>query len=139
MRRRAWRDGGTEALRSKGPVPRERLSPQQWARLELKLQKGPLAHEFNLVNTRRAVSGTCRVALSLPGARWSVTGGLARGDVGIIDRSLKKSAMLMAMRIRNTATIAAISATIVPITTSSIFALRLSQPCPAQGTHTSSL
>ena len=31
---RAWRDGGTEALRSKGPVSRERLSPQQWARLE---------------------------------------------------------------------------------------------------------
>ncbi len=29
--RRAWRDGGTAALRSKGPVSRERLSPQQWA------------------------------------------------------------------------------------------------------------
>ena len=27
----AWRDGGTEALRSKGPVPQEKLSPQQWA------------------------------------------------------------------------------------------------------------
>jgi putative transposase len=43
---RAWRDGGTEALRSKGPVSRERLSPQQWARLELELRKGPLAHGF---------------------------------------------------------------------------------------------
>jgi transposase len=42
--RRAWRDGGPEALRSKGPVSRERLSPQQWARLELELRKGPLAH-----------------------------------------------------------------------------------------------
>jgi transposase len=42
----AWRDGGTEALRSKGPVSRERLSPQQWARLELELRKGPLAHGF---------------------------------------------------------------------------------------------
>ena len=31
--RRAWRDGGTEALRSKGPVSREKLSTQQWARL----------------------------------------------------------------------------------------------------------
>ena len=48
MRRwhRAWRDGGTEALRSKGPVSRERLSPQQWAWLEAELRKGPLAHGF---------------------------------------------------------------------------------------------
>ena len=36
----------TEALRSKGPVSRERLSPQQWARLEAELRKGPLAHGF---------------------------------------------------------------------------------------------
>ena len=43
---RAWRDGGAEALRSKGPVSRERLSPQQWARLEAALRKGPLAHGF---------------------------------------------------------------------------------------------
>ena len=43
---RAWRDGGTEALRSKGPVSREKLSPQQWARLEAELRKGPLAHGF---------------------------------------------------------------------------------------------
>jgi putative transposase len=44
--RRAWRDSGTEALRSRGPVSRERLSPQQWARLEAELRKGPLAHGF---------------------------------------------------------------------------------------------
>jgi transposase len=43
---RAWQDGGTEALRSKGPASRERLSPQQWARLELELRKGPLAQGF---------------------------------------------------------------------------------------------
>jgi transposase len=43
---RAWRDGGNEALRSKGPVSRERLGPQQWARLEAELRKGPLAHGF---------------------------------------------------------------------------------------------
>jgi putative transposase len=43
---KAWRDGGTAALRSKGPVSRERLSPQQWARLEAELRKGPLAHGF---------------------------------------------------------------------------------------------
>ena len=30
--RRWQRDGGAEALRSKGPVSRERLSPQLWAR-----------------------------------------------------------------------------------------------------------
>ena len=44
--RQAWRDGGTAALRSRGPVSRERLSAQQWARLELELGKGPLAHGF---------------------------------------------------------------------------------------------
>src|SRR5713226_4803752 len=43
---RAWQDGGTAALRSKGPVSREKLSPQQWVRLELELRKGPLAHGF---------------------------------------------------------------------------------------------
>ena len=43
---KAWRDGGAEALRSKGPVSRERLSAQQWARLEAELRKGPLAHGF---------------------------------------------------------------------------------------------
>jgi putative transposase len=43
---RAWEDGGTEALRSRGPVSQERLSPQQWAGLELELRKGPLAHGF---------------------------------------------------------------------------------------------
>jgi transposase len=44
--RQAWRDGGTEALRSRGPVSRERLNPRQWARLEAELGKGPLAHGF---------------------------------------------------------------------------------------------
>ena len=44
--RRAWQAGGAEALKSRGPVSREKLSPQQWARLELELGKGPLAHGF---------------------------------------------------------------------------------------------
>ena len=44
--RQAWRDGGTAALRSRGPASRERLSPRQWARLEAELGKGPLAHGF---------------------------------------------------------------------------------------------
>lgn len=28
--RKAWREGGTQALRSKGPHAVERLSPEQW-------------------------------------------------------------------------------------------------------------
>jgi transposase len=44
--RRSWRDGGTEALKSRGPVSRERLTAQQFARLEAELRKGPLAHGF---------------------------------------------------------------------------------------------
>jgi transposase len=44
--RRAWQQGGTAALTSKGPVSAERLSPQQWARLEAELRRGPLAHGF---------------------------------------------------------------------------------------------
>lgn len=44
--RQAWQDGGAEALRSRGPVSREKLSPRQWARLEAELRKGPLAHGF---------------------------------------------------------------------------------------------
>jgi putative transposase len=44
--RRAWQQSGAAALRSRGPVARERLSPAQWARLEAELRKGPLAHGF---------------------------------------------------------------------------------------------
>jgi putative transposase len=44
--RQAWRQGGTSALRSRGPVSRERLSSRQWTRLEAELGKGPLAHGF---------------------------------------------------------------------------------------------
>ena len=62
---RAWREGGTEALRSKGPVSRERLSPQQWARLELELRKGPLAHGFELQMLGASVIWSERAMLSL--------------------------------------------------------------------------
>jgi putative transposase len=44
--RRAWRQGGTGALKPTGPVSPERLSPGQWARLEAELAKGPLFHGF---------------------------------------------------------------------------------------------
>jgi transposase len=43
-RRHAWERGGTDALRSAGPVSTERLSPGQWERLERELERGPLAH-----------------------------------------------------------------------------------------------
>ena len=42
--RRAWAGGGAEALKSRGPVSAERLSREQWARLEQELRRGPLAH-----------------------------------------------------------------------------------------------
>jgi putative transposase len=45
--RRTWREGGTEALRSKGPVSTERLSAAQWQRLEAELRRGPLAHGWD--------------------------------------------------------------------------------------------
>jgi transposase len=44
--RTSWREGGIEALRSKGPVSREKLTSAQWARLETELKRGPLAHGF---------------------------------------------------------------------------------------------
>src|SRR5215813_8236477 len=44
--RRQWCEGGVEALRSKGPVSVERLSGDQWARLEQELRLGPGAHGF---------------------------------------------------------------------------------------------
>lgn len=58
---RAWRDGGTEALRSEGPVSRERLSPQQWAWLEAELRKGPLAHGF--INDQRWTLGRIKTLI----------------------------------------------------------------------------
>jgi transposase len=45
--RRDWRAGGLDALRSKGPPSVERLSPEQWRRLERALQPGPAAHGWD--------------------------------------------------------------------------------------------
>nr|WP_308130227.1 winged helix-turn-helix domain-containing protein [Kitasatospora aureofaciens] len=42
--RKAWREGGAQALRSRGPHAVERLSPEQWARLERELGRGPPVH-----------------------------------------------------------------------------------------------
>lgn len=45
--RQDWRAGGVDALRSRGPVSTERLSPAQWQRLESALGQGPLAHGWD--------------------------------------------------------------------------------------------
>ena len=45
--RRAWEQGGGDAVRSAGPASVERLSPAQWDRLEWELKRGPLAHGFD--------------------------------------------------------------------------------------------
>jgi transposase len=44
--RRRWREGGPGALLSKGPMNHEKLTPRQWDRLVVELQRGPLAHGF---------------------------------------------------------------------------------------------
>jgi transposase len=44
--RSAWRHGGIQAVRSTGPHTRERLTDEQFARLETALAQGPLAHGF---------------------------------------------------------------------------------------------
>jgi transposase len=45
--RRAWREGGLGALRSRGPLSVERLSPEQWQRLRRALELGPAAHGWD--------------------------------------------------------------------------------------------
>src|SRR4051812_25249017 len=42
--RRLWQDGGPQALRSKGPASRPKLSDALFAVLEQELDKGPVAH-----------------------------------------------------------------------------------------------
>jgi transposase len=46
--RSAWRDGGSDALRSRGPQAAARLSGEQFARLEQELQRGPAAHGWDV-------------------------------------------------------------------------------------------
>jgi transposase len=101
--RRAWRAGGTQALRSRGPVSRERLSPRQWARLEAGLKRGPLAHGFagdqywTLGRIKTLTGRLFHVGYTVEGV-WSLlkravasfaAAGLA-GLVRIVKRKLKK-------------------------------------------------
>jgi transposase len=45
--RRAWCEGGVQALRSAGPMALERLTAAQWARLQDALERGPLAYGWD--------------------------------------------------------------------------------------------
>ncbi|MFJ9382072.1 helix-turn-helix domain-containing protein, partial [Streptomyces sp. NPDC101455] len=42
--RRAWREGGMEGLKSKGPAKLPKLSDERFALLEKELARGPAAH-----------------------------------------------------------------------------------------------
>jgi putative transposase len=71
--RRAWDVGGTEALRSKGPASRCRLSEGQLARLEAELDAGPAAHgwaedqRWSLARIALLISSMFHVRYSVPG------------------------------------------------------------------------
>ncbi|MFD7229423.1 winged helix-turn-helix domain-containing protein [Streptomyces sp. NPDC059881] len=68
-RRRAWREGGTEALRSAGPANAPTVTDAQFAVLEEELGKGPTAHGFEgerwtLARVQTVVRRRLRVSLS---------------------------------------------------------------------------
>ena len=46
--RSAWRTGGSDALRSKGPQAVPRLTGEQFARLEQELRRGPAVHGWQV-------------------------------------------------------------------------------------------
>jgi transposase len=83
--RQAWRQGGPEALRSKGPHARERLDDAAFARLEAGLNRGPAAHgwaddqRWTLGRVAALIKGLFGVDSTLPGVSlllrrhgWSV-------------------------------------------------------------------
>ncbi|MBA4867378.1 winged helix-turn-helix domain-containing protein [Streptomyces sp. PSKA54] len=68
--RRAWREGGAQALRSTGPANAPRLSDAQVALLETELGKGPAAHGFEdqrwtLARIQEVISHRFRLSLSV--------------------------------------------------------------------------
>jgi hypothetical protein len=73
---------GTAALKSPGPVSRERRSSQQWARLEADLRRGPLAHGFaddqrwTLSRIKTLIRGLFRVGYTVEGT-WKLLRGTA--------------------------------------------------------------
>ncbi|WP_442817461.1 IS630 family transposase [Streptomyces sp. NBC_01296] len=68
--RRAWREGGMEALRSAGPANSPTVTDAQFAVLEEELGKGPSAHGFEderwtLVRVQTLIRRRLRVSLSV--------------------------------------------------------------------------
>ncbi|GGS69188.1 hypothetical protein GCM10010156_30180 [Planobispora rosea] len=78
---------GTAALKSTGPVSREKLSPVSWAKLEAELNRGPLAHGFaddqrwtlgrvkTVIGRMFHVGYTIEGVAKLLGAAWLVLAG----------------------------------------------------------------
>jgi len=70
--RRAWREGGTAALASAGPHALPRLSPARFTRLEVELERGPLAHGFDdqrwtLVRIKTLIGRLFHIGYTVPG------------------------------------------------------------------------
>jgi transposase len=71
--RQSWRQGGSEALLSKGPHRRERLDDAAFARLEAELNRGPAAHGYaddqrwTLGRVAALIKGLFGVDYTLPG------------------------------------------------------------------------
>ncbi|MEV6655421.1 winged helix-turn-helix domain-containing protein [Streptomyces sp. NPDC051219] len=69
--RRAWREGGVEALRSAGPANSPTITDAQFAALEEELSKGPSAQGFDderwtLARVQTMIRRRLRVSLSVP-------------------------------------------------------------------------
>ncbi|MGP4029918.1 winged helix-turn-helix domain-containing protein [Actinomadura sp. 3N407] len=83
--RQAWRQGGAETLRSRGPHRRARLDDAAFARLEAELNRGPAAHGYaddqrwTLGRVAALIKGLFGIDYTLPGVSlllrrngWSV-------------------------------------------------------------------
>lgn len=72
--RRAWREGGEDALRSSGPASVPKLSDDQFALLEQELGRGPAAHGFEdqrwtLARVQAVIGRRFRMRLSVATVR----------------------------------------------------------------------
>ncbi|WP_422664397.1 IS630 family transposase [Streptomyces mirabilis] len=70
--RRAWREGGMEGLKSKGPAKLPKLSDERFALLEKELAKGPAAHgwedqRWTLERVRTLIGRQFKVSCSIAG------------------------------------------------------------------------
>ncbi|GGN99653.1 winged helix-turn-helix domain-containing protein [Microbispora bryophytorum] len=65
--RRAWREGGTMALASKGPPSRPKLSPAQFARLEAELGRGFADERWTLMRIKTLIGRMFHIGYTVPG------------------------------------------------------------------------